>query len=394
MPNLKLLLCTHCQALSRRLYTGIATKKYQRINESLTKRYKQSAAREKGDTIMKETTITITDAVRAGYGTVARSGLSSEQGNIRGIAQAFGYSEEELASIPAEANMGLSCGNPVAMASIKAGEVVVDLGAGGGLDVFLASKAVGPEGRAIGIDMTGDMVSLARKNAAKGGYTNVTFYLAEIEAMPLADNSVDCVISNCVLNLCADKEVALKEIFRVLKPGGRLAISDIALRKPLPPEIERAVAAWTGCIAGAMTIDQNRSKLAAAGFSAVEIVDSNSDLNAYRDGGHAACCGPASDADMSGKAADGDSDGCCGPIKERTGCCGEAPESTENAADSDCDGAKENKSDSGCCGETAKADENAAEVASEFHETMSDLLKTFDVNEYAASVKIFALKPE
>ncbi|MDF1666222.1 MAG: methyltransferase domain-containing protein [Planctomycetota bacterium] len=185
-------------------------------------------------------------AVRQGYGAVAQAGLSSNQDGIKGIAKAFGYSEEELASIPAESNMGLSCGNPVAMASISEGETVVDLGSGGGLDVFLAAKKVGPSGKAIGIDMTGDMISLARKNAAKGGYTNVKFYLGEIEAMPLPDASVDCVISNCVLNLCPDKDEALKEIFRILKPGGRLAVSDIALKKALPEAVASEVRA--GCI--------------------------------------------------------------------------------------------------------------------------------------------------
>ena len=160
-------------------------------------------------------------AVRKGYGAVAQAGLSSDQGGIKSIAKAFGYSEEELASIPAESNMGLSCGNPVAMASIREGETVVDLGAGGGLDVFLASKKVGPTGKAIGMDMTGDMVSLARKNAEKGGYTNVKFYLAEIESMPLPDNLVDCVISNCVLNLCTDKDAAFAEIHQIGRASWR-----------------------------------------------------------------------------------------------------------------------------------------------------------------------------
>lgn len=279
----------------------------------------------------------ITDAVRAGYGSVARQGLGSGDPGVRSIARAFGYSDEELGSIPAEANMGLSCGNPVAMASLREGETVVDLGAGGGLDVFLASKQVGPSGRAIGIDMTGDMVSLARANARKGNYDNVSFYLAEIEAMPLPSASVDCVISNCVLNLCEDKDAALAEVFRILKPGGRLAISDIALKRALPPAIAREVAAWTGCIAGALTLEENREKLLRAGFSAVEIVDSHADLNVYKQGSAAACCGPAP--------------ACCGPAE----------------------------------------DSPAAE--SGFHDRMSRLLETFDANEYAASVKIFALKP-
>jgi SAM-dependent methyltransferase len=377
----------------------------------------------------------VQDAVRKGYGAVAKSGLSSEQDGIRGIAIAFGYSAEELASIPAAANMGLSCGNPVAMASLKEGETVVDLGAGGGLDVFLAAQKVGPSGKAIGIDMTADMVSLARRNAAQAGYQNVKFYLAEIEAMPIADNSVDCVISNCVLNLCADKDAALAEIFRILKPGGRLAVSDIALRKALPEPIAREVAAWTGCIAGALTIDDNRDKLAAAGFGDILIQDAGADLNAYRDGGHAACCGPKSDADMSGGAGAGASccgggeaavalvaapksmaaSGCCGgavaepapadlssccggsaePALEATssGCCGGSHEVQETAS-SCCGGghaepisAAEQAEWSACCGGGDSPDEPA------FHDTMAGLLDAFDVNEYAASVKIFALKP-
>lgn len=321
-------------------------------------------------------------AVRQGYGAVAQAGLSSNQEGIKGIAKAFGYSEEELASIPAESNMGLSCGNPVAMASISEGETIVDLGSGGGLDVFLAAKKVGSSGKAIGIDMTGDMISLARKNAEKGGYTNVKFYLGEIEAMPLPDASVDCVISNCVLNLCPDKDAALKEIFRILKPGGRLAVSDIALKKALPEAVASEVAAWTGCIAGAMTIEENRVALSGAGFGQVDIQDAGSDLNAYRDGGHAVCCGPESDADMSAEAAASES-GCCGPapapVVEESSCCAPtpAPEPVENSA---------------CCEPSTPATESSSEPA--FHDTMGKLLDTFDVNAYAASVKIFAVKPQ
>jgi SAM-dependent methyltransferase len=320
----------------------------------------------------------ISEAVRKGYGAVARAGLGSDQDNIKGIAKAFGYSEEELASIPAGANMGLSCGNPVAMASLREGEVVVDLGSGGGLDVFLAAQKVGPSGMAIGIDMTGDMISLARRNAAEAGHENVKFYLAEIEAMPLRDDSVDCVISNCVLNLCPDKDAALREIFRILKPGGRLAISDIALKKDLPEAIRREVAAWTGCIAGALAIDDNYDKLRAAGFSEVEIIDSKSDLNAYRDGGHAACCGPDSEADMSGGAAGEEA------ANNGSSCCSGGGEGA---------GGREEENASSCCGSGEGPEKSDERAASEFHKTMDGLLDEFDVNEYAASVKIFAVKP-
>src|SRR4029434_2503838 len=150
--------------------------------------------------------------------------------------------------------MGLSCGNPTAMANLRAGEVVVDLGSGGGLDVFLAAGKVGPTGKAIGIDMTPEMIELARRNAAKAndgkGYANVEFHLATIDKLPLLDSSVDCVISNCVINLAPDKPAVFREIARVLKPGGRLAVSDIALKQPLPPEIGKDLMAYVGCIAG------------------------------------------------------------------------------------------------------------------------------------------------
>src|ERR671912_2041390 len=148
----------------------------------------------------------IEQLVRERYGSVAKSGLSSEQGGVRAVAEAFGYTAEELASIPAEANMGLSCGNPTATANLRAGETVVDLGSGGGLDVFLAARKVGPRGKAIGIDMTPQMIELARRNAAKSGVTNVEFHLASIDALPLPDASVDVVPSNCVINLAPDKD--------------------------------------------------------------------------------------------------------------------------------------------------------------------------------------------
>jgi arsenite methyltransferase len=194
----------------------------------------------------------ILNAVQSQYGAVARSGLSNESAAVRSVAQAFGYSPEELASLPPQANMGLSCGNPVALAGLRAGEVVVDLGCGGGLDVLLAAKRVGPTGKAIGIDMTPEMIERAKAGAEKVGATNVEFHLASIDALPLADASVDCVISNCVINLAPDKPGVFREILRVLKPGGRVAISDIALKRSLPPEVAGDVKAYFGCIGGAL----------------------------------------------------------------------------------------------------------------------------------------------
>ncbi len=223
------------------------------------------------------------NAVRDKYASIAAKRANKSSDDEIALAHAFGYSDGQLDSIPEEANLGVSCGNPTAMASLRPGEVVVDLGSGGGLDVFLAAQMVGSTGKSIGIDMTPEMVALANKNLSVSTFDNVEFHLADIEAMPLESASVDCVISNCVLNLVPDKQKAFVEIFRVLKPGGRLAVSDIALRKILPPEWETSVSAFTGCIAGAILTSTYRKLLEGAGFSSVEIIDSNSDLNVYRD---------------------------------------------------------------------------------------------------------------
>ena len=296
----------------------------------------------------------IEEAVRSKYGSVAVSNLSTEQEGVRAVAEAFGYTAEELTSIPAEANMGLSCGNPTATAHLREGEVVVDLGSGGGLDVFLAAQKVGPTGKAIGIDMTPEMIELARRNAEKGndgkGYDNVEFHLAKIDALPLPDNSVDVVISNCVINLAEDKPAVFREIARVLKPGGRLAVSDIALKRTLPSELGESMMAYVGCIAGAITVDEYKNGLAAAGFSGVEVVDSGSDLNAYsKVENQSGCCSPAMEKTTSKSLPTLDAGGCCTP----------AP---------------------------AKAEHE------ELHEGLAELLRRYDVNDYAASVKVYAVK--
>ena len=298
-------------------------------------------------------------AVRSRYGSIALSDLSSEQDGVREVAEAFGYTPEELASIPAEANMGLSCGNPTALANLREGETVVDLGSGGGLDVFLAAGKVGPGGRAIGIDMTPEMVERARRNAERGNdgkpFTNVEFYLSTIDKLPLPDNSVDCVISNCVINLAPDKTAVFKEIARVLKPGGRVAVSDIALKKELPAEVANDISAYTGCIAGAILIDKYKQGLLEAGFSHVEVVDSAADLNAYAKlENQSGCCAPAAENAETAKAA----------ATTSTACCSSAP--VEPA--------------SSCCS------------PSELQENLSELLSRYNVNDYAASVKVYAVK--
>jgi arsenite methyltransferase len=309
---------------------------------------------------------TITDSVKSNYAAVARSGLSSKDGGVRAVAEAFGYSGGELSSIPAEANMGLSCGNPTAFASLRPGEVVVDLGCGGGLDVFLAAAKVGPTGKVIGIDMTPEMVALAENNAAKGAngkpLTNVEFHLATIDRMPLPDSSVDCVISNCVINLAPDKEAVFREIARVLKPGGRLAASDIALKRALPEEIEKDVTAYVGCIAGAVVIDDYRHGLERAGFAHVEVADAKADLNAYSQvEGQSGCCSPAMNEPIATSA-------CSSPKTPSDGKKGLAIVS------------------SGCCETKTPRD-------SSVHGGLAELAKRHDLNDYAASVKVYAVKP-
>jgi SAM-dependent methyltransferase len=247
--------------------------------------------------------------------------------------------------------MGLSCGNPTAIAHLRPGEVVVDLGSGGGLDVFLAAKMVGPTGRAIGIDMTTAMIERARANAQAGGYTNVEFYQSTIDQIPLPEASVDCVISNCVLNLAPDKPAVFREIVRILKPGGRVAISDIALKHELPEAVAQSMAAYVGCIAGAIKMDEYRDGLLAVGFEHVEIVDSGADLNAYgKVHNQAGCCSPA----MGESKPDA-----TGPFQVIEGsCCTPAPSEPS------------------------------------LHEDLTALLSQYDVNAVAASVKVYAIKPQ
>ena len=281
----------------------------------------------------------ITETVREKYAAVARSGLSNDSAAVKSVATAFGYSADELASLPSEANMGLSCGNPVAMAALRPGEVVVDLGCGGGLDVLLAAKLVGPAGKAIGIDMTSEMIDRARAGAAKVGLSNVEFHQAHIDQLPFPDQSVDCILSNCVINLAPDKPKVFREMLRVLKPGGRISISDIALRQPLPPEIADNLQAYVGCIAGAMLISEYKRLLSEAGFNAVVVSETGADLNVYAQAGS-------------------------------TGCCSAEPTAS-------------------CC----DASGNVAAARSEdlsIHDGLAQVLCDFDANAYAASVRVYA----
>lgn len=227
----------------------------------------------------------IKKAVKEGYAQIAKQGscccgpANSCCGSTdlaQNISKSIGYTDKELETIPEGANLGLGCGNPVALASLREGETVLDLGSGAGFDCFLAADRVGETGRVIGVDMTPEMIEKARENAGKGNYTNVEFRLGEIENLPVADNSVDAVISNCVINLSPDKRKVCMETFRVLKPGGRLMISDIVLLKELPDFIKNSIEAYIGCISGAMMRDEYIAAVKAAGFQEVSIIDETS----------------------------------------------------------------------------------------------------------------------
>jgi len=226
--------------------------------------------------------------VRDGYGKIAKEAGSSCCGSkdnsksccntnsastARDASKSVGYTDAEMDSVPDGANLGLGCGNPLALASLKEGETVLDLGSGAGFDCFLAANKVGPTGKAIGVDMTPEMLEKARDNARKNNYKNVEFRMGEIENLPLADNSVDVITSNCVINLSVDKPRVFREAFRVLRPGGRLMVSDIVLTKALPEAVRKSVQAYIGCVAGASLETEYLGAIEAAGFNEVRVAN-------------------------------------------------------------------------------------------------------------------------
>lgn len=285
---------------------------------------------------------TIKDAVKAQYGSTARGAAALSQEQTAKVACEFGYSQQDLADIPDAANLGLSCGNPIDAAGLKPGEIVVDLGSGGGIDVFLAARDVGETGRVIGIDMTEDMIALARRNAEKVGVANAEFRLGEIHRMPVEDATVDCVISNCVVNLCEDKQAVFDDMFRILKPGGRVAVSDIVLTQALPPHLKESLAAYVGCIGGAVPAQVYADRLAKAGFTDIVVANKNVDLNVYGEvDGQAACCSTPE------------------------------PESAPSTS---------------CCG-------SGEPIAQDVHAGLRQVLTETDLNSYAASAIIKAVKP-
>lgn len=229
---------------------------------------------------MKETEIK--KSVRENYAKIAQQENSccntdnsccGSADSSRSISETVGYSQEEMGTVPEGSNLGLGCGNPVALARLNEGETVIDLGSGAGFDCFLAANQVGESGKVIGVDMTPEMIAKARENAEKGGYKNVEFRLGEIENLPAADASVEVIISNCVINLAPDKKRVFQEAYRVLKPGGRLMVSDIVLTEELPEDIVNSVAAYVGCISGAVVKEEYAEAIEAAGFRDIKIFD-------------------------------------------------------------------------------------------------------------------------
>ena len=236
----------------------------------------------------------IRQAVRQRYGRVAERsetgcgcdptcGNDASTASSESLSQGLGYTAEDVGSVPQGANMGLGCGNPQAIAALKPGEIVLDLGSGGGFDCFLAARQVGVTGRVIGVDMTPEMISKARANMEKGGYSNVEFRLGEIENLPVADATVDVIISNCVINLSPDKPRVFSEAYLVLKPGGRLAISDVIAFAELSETVRQDMALYTGCMAGASTVSEIKTMLQTIGFTDIRVLPKDESKSFIRD---------------------------------------------------------------------------------------------------------------
>lgn len=309
---------------------------------------------------------TIYTQVNARYGASARA--PPKPAYSQAIASAFGYSASDLSSIPRDSNLGLSCGNPLALASLKPGETVVDLGSGAGFDVFLAAKKVGESGKAIGIDMNPDMLEKARRNAEKAKIENVQFVESSITAVDLPDEEADVVISNCVINLVPDAEKphVFREIYRILKPGGRCAVSDILAKKDLPAQMKNDLSLYVGCVAGASQKNEYEKWMKEAGLGDVVIVDAETDMNVYTRTGD------------DGKAV---GSGCCGSIDgekktESVSCCGSGkPEEEEK---------KKDEEKPACCGSGNKDKEDGGVVSD-----MKTNFASIDLNEWVGKLCTF-----
>ncbi|RYO93570.1 hypothetical protein DL766_003942 [Monosporascus sp. MC13-8B] len=295
------------------------------------------------------------------YGSITRSGTGQYE---KTVAKAFGYTEEELDGVPEGANLGLSCGNPLALARLREGETVIDLGSGAGFDVFTASKRVGATGKAIGIDMNKNMIDKANANKARTNASNVHFIESAVTSIALPDNTADCIISNCVINLVppTDKQLAFNEMFRLLKPGGRVAISDILARKEFTEEIKKNVALYVGCVAGASQVSEYDAFLKNAGFNDILIVDNKNDLNMYFTAADA-----VKEEEKTPSRCTAEAKASCCNHEEKGLCCG-----THSLA-------------CACHNQTSSM---AAEA-----KTLAPRLGITDLNEWAGSFKVYAVKP-
>ncbi|KAK7397981.1 hypothetical protein QQX98_012647 [Neonectria punicea] len=312
----------------------------------------------------------IYDQVNKRYGSIAKSSTGQYE---QTVAKAFGYTEEELAGVPEGANLGLSCGNPIALARLREGETVIDLGSGAGFDVFTAAKRVGPERKAFGVDMNKNMIDKANANKAHTNASNVEFIESAVTSIALPDSTADCIISNCVINLvpAEHKQLAFNDMFRLLKPGGWVAISDILARKEFTEEIKKNIALYVGCIVGASQVGEYDAFLKNAGFNDVLIVDSKNDLNVYCTAAEAkpSCCGTDAvkeEQDLTSCCSAETKESCCKP-KEKESCC------------------ETNSSTCACPKQTSSM---ACEA-----KTLATRLGITDFNEWAGSFQVYAAKP-